>query len=179
MSEALPGVAIALVPPLAVAGVALYAGSFDQAAGAILLFVTNLTAIVAMASIVFVLTGYVTWTELSTEPRRVRTSYATVAAGVALLLIPLGLTTQRVIDDAAALRASQQAVETWLRGAGGISVEALDVDRDRITVTVRGEGTPPSAESLHTALTDRLDRETVVEVRFVPEVVEVVATGGS
>lgn len=46
ISDTLPGVAIAisLVPPLAVAGLALEAGSPDEASGAVLLFVTNVSA---------------------------------------------------------------------------------------------------------------------------------------
>ncbi|HEX6256906.1 MAG TPA: DUF389 domain-containing protein [Euzebyales bacterium] len=176
VSEALPGVAvaIALVPPLAVTGVTLYAGSYEQAAGAMLLFVTNLTAIVAMASAVFLLTGYVDWSRLLRERRRVRTSYATVATGVVLLLIPLGLTTKGLIDDAAALRASQRAASAWLDGTDGISVAALEVEGDRVSITVHGAGTPPAPEVLHARLVEELDREVVVEMRFVPEVVHVI-----
>jgi uncharacterized hydrophobic protein (TIGR00271 family) len=176
VSDALPGVAvaIALVPPLAVIGVTLYAGSYEQAAGALLLFVTNLTAIVAMASVVFVLTGYVDWTRLQRERRRVRTSYATVAAGLVLLLIPLGLTTKGAIDDAAAVRATQRAAGAWLVGTDDISVTALEVDGRRVSITVHGAGTPPATEDLHARLVDELDRDVVVELRFVPEIVDVV-----
>ena len=66
----------------------------EQALGAALLFATNLIAIVAMASIVFVLTGYVAWSRLQHDRRRLRASYVAVAAGIAVLLIPPGLTTR-------------------------------------------------------------------------------------
>jgi uncharacterized hydrophobic protein (TIGR00271 family) len=47
ISDTLPGVAIAisLVPPLSVVGLTLEAGELDQSAGALLLFVTNVAAI--------------------------------------------------------------------------------------------------------------------------------------
>ncbi|HSJ43114.1 MAG TPA: DUF389 domain-containing protein [Euzebyales bacterium] len=180
VSDTLPGVAvaIALVPPLAVTGVTLYAGNFEQAAGAVLLFGTNLMAMVAMASIVFVLTGYVVWSRLLSERTRVRASYATVAAGVVLLLIPLGLTTKRVVDDAAHLRASQRAVNAWLTDAHDLSVSALDVEPGRVAITVHGPGAPPPAEALHAALVDELGSDIVLELRVVPEVLHVVGGDG-
>ena len=59
VADSLPGVAvaIALVPPLAVVGVATQLGDWDSAQGALLLFVTNALAIVAMGALTFVLTG--------------------------------------------------------------------------------------------------------------------------
>ena len=58
-TDALPGVAIAvsLVPPLATVGICLELGRMDDAAGALLLFLTNFTAIVVAASVVFTLNG--------------------------------------------------------------------------------------------------------------------------
>src|SRR5207342_3570881 len=49
VSDTLPGVAIAisLVPPLAVVGLTLESGAPEQASGALLLFLTNVSAILA------------------------------------------------------------------------------------------------------------------------------------
>lgn len=54
ISDTLPGVAIAisLVPPLSVVGLTLEAGKPVQAAGALLLFVTNVSAILASGTVV-------------------------------------------------------------------------------------------------------------------------------
>ena len=59
LMSAIPGVAIAaaLVPPLATSGLALSVGDFTLAAGATLLFLTNMVAIVLAGSIVFWLVG--------------------------------------------------------------------------------------------------------------------------
>ena len=58
ISDTLPGVAIAisLVPPLAVVGLTLESGAPVQAAGALLLFGTNVASIIAMGTVV--LLGY-------------------------------------------------------------------------------------------------------------------------
>jgi hypothetical protein len=57
VSDTLPGVAIAisLVPPLAVVALALEAGRYDEALGALLLFGTNVTAIIATGTVVLLL----------------------------------------------------------------------------------------------------------------------------
>ena len=59
ISDTLPGVAIAisLVPPLAVVGLTLESGAPDQARGALLLFITNVAAILATGVIVMALFG--------------------------------------------------------------------------------------------------------------------------
>ncbi len=59
LMSAIPGVAIAaaLVPPLATSGLALALGDFALAAGATLLFLTNMVAIVLAGAIVFWLVG--------------------------------------------------------------------------------------------------------------------------
>jgi uncharacterized membrane protein len=59
-SGALPGVgiAVALVPPLATVGLTAGLGEWDLAAGALLMFLTNLVAIVLAAGLVFVGAGF-------------------------------------------------------------------------------------------------------------------------
>lgn len=179
VSETLPGVAvaIALVPPLAVIGVTLHAGSGEQALGALLLYITNLVAILAMASIVFVLTGYATWSRLRSEQLRVRASYATVAAGVVLLLIPLGLTARSVIREASDQRTSQEIVDDWLGDDSELRITELEVSGRRVMVTLQGPGSAPPTRRLHDALTDELG-ETVLELRVVPELLEIVGDDG-
>lgn len=60
VSTSLPGVAIAvaLVPPLATIGLSLSQGDWRIAGGAMLLFATNLIAIAAMGSVVFLMLGF-------------------------------------------------------------------------------------------------------------------------
>ncbi len=51
-------VAIALVPHLTVAGVALEAGSAGDSLGALVLFTTNVVAILLAGGVTFALTGF-------------------------------------------------------------------------------------------------------------------------
>ena len=60
LAAALPGVAIAaaLVPPLGVVGFGLAYGMYELAGGAVLLFLTNLSAIIFSGATVFLLLGF-------------------------------------------------------------------------------------------------------------------------
>jgi uncharacterized hydrophobic protein (TIGR00271 family) len=171
VSETLPGVAvaIALVPPLAVSGLALHAADLDAAIGSLLLFTTNLLAILAVAGIVFLLTGYVSWSELRRYGRRVRASYATVAAGVVMLVIPLGLAARTVIRDASMERSSLSTVEKWLGGVDDLVLAQVDVTRDRVEVVLRGRGETPPPDRLHEALVEDLGNGVELHLRVVPE----------
>ncbi|MGV9733485.1 DUF389 domain-containing protein [Rhodococcus aetherivorans] len=94
VSDTLPGVAIAisLVPPLAVVGLTLESGAPRQAGGALLLFATNVAAIVATGTLVFLLAGV-----RGAAHRAGRTvgdlrglSVLTVVAAVVLVAVPWG-----------------------------------------------------------------------------------------
>jgi uncharacterized hydrophobic protein (TIGR00271 family) len=176
VSDTLPGVAVAvaLVPPLAVAGVTLNAGSFQQAVGALLLFGTNLVAMLAMAGVVFVITGYVAWPSPSGERRRVRASYATVATGVILLLIPLGLSARAVVREADSERSAHEAVADWLGADSPFRVSRLDLDGGTASITLQGPGEPPAAAALHDRLVDALGERVTLELRLVSERVELI-----
>jgi hypothetical protein len=60
VSGALPGVAIAaaLIPPLCVVGYGIGIAEFDIALGALLLFITNLIAIILAAAVIFLALGF-------------------------------------------------------------------------------------------------------------------------
>ena len=92
VAAVLPGVAIAisLVPPLAVVGICLGSGAVGQALGALLLFVSNLVALVLAGTLLFAVLGY------SGEADRVarlvgadRRTTLTLAAMEVIVLLPL------------------------------------------------------------------------------------------
>lgn len=66
VSPALPGVAIAtaLNPPVAAIGLCLAFGAYQGAWGAFLLFFANVLAILAVAAVLFLIAGFVTWAEI-------------------------------------------------------------------------------------------------------------------
>ena len=94
-SASLPGVAVAvaLVPPLGAVGIALEAGSATLARGALLLYTTNLAAIVLAGAIVFVVTGFVPPRRLATTaPRTIM-----VGAVVVVFIGEVWVVRQRII----------------------------------------------------------------------------------
>lgn len=149
VSDALPGVAvsIALVPPLAVVGITLYAGDYSQASGALLLFLTNLFSIVLMAGLVFLLVGYGEWSRLYHRKDRIRTSFAVVALGAVLIAIPLTLTGRNIIGQATDLRNASDAVVEWLGEDSTLRINEISVSDGIVNVQLIGPkpGPPPSA----------------------------------
>ncbi len=90
VAASLPGVAIAvaLVPPLCVAGHGLGDSEFTLAAGAFLLFLTNLAGIVLVGALVFLLLGF--RPSSANRDERVKRGLLLSALAILLLAIPLG-----------------------------------------------------------------------------------------
>ena len=170
-TDALPGVAvaIALVPPLAVIGVTLHAQDLGQAAGALLLFLTNLFSIVLMAGIVFVLVGYGSWGHLYHSRNRVRVAFATVAFAVLIISIPLAFTARNVIQESADLRRASAAVTEWLGDETSLRVAELTISNDVVHVQLVGPESPPSAQLLSTQASARIGRTVSTIVRWIEE----------
>src|SRR6056297_3077286 len=101
VSSSLPGVAVAvaLVPPLGAVGITLEDGSGTLARGALLLYVTNLAAIVLAASIVFVVTGFVPPRRLASTFRGTAFVAAIVAGVVVAIAFPLFRASQTAIEE--------------------------------------------------------------------------------
>ena len=155
VSDTLPGVAIAisLVPPLAVVGIVLQAGQFDQAFGALLLFVTNAAAIIATGVVVFTV-FHVRDAARAADllPGAIGPRTMAVVAGLVLLItVPLTTGTAAAINDHRALITATDVTQEWSRAQGWEvrSIEVLDG-----TVHVLLFGPPPvvDPEGLRVAL---------------------------
>ncbi len=97
VGDALPGtaIAVALMPPICVVGIAISQGAWDAAFGASLLYVTNLIGINLACLCVYVIAGYARSSELA----------RTLSWGVSLLLIsilviPLGIRFFQLVNHA-------------------------------------------------------------------------------
>jgi uncharacterized hydrophobic protein (TIGR00271 family) len=98
VAAALPGVAIAaaLVPPLGVIGYGTAIGDLEIAGGSLLLFTTNLIAIVVAASVVYLLLGF--------RPARarlrgqVRLKFMVSILALVLISIPLAVLSVNTLD---------------------------------------------------------------------------------
>lgn len=93
VSAALPGVAISvsLVPPLCVVGYGIGTSRFLISGGALVLFLTNLGAIILVGALVFLMLGFRPTS--STKGYMVRKALYISAIGLLFLVIPLGHST--------------------------------------------------------------------------------------
>ena len=145
VSDTLPGVAIAisLVPPLAVAGLTLQSGSLDQCLGALLLFATNVVAILASGIAVMALyrVGQVPGQAAGSAFRR-PVGVVIIVLLLGAVLIPLWSNSDRV-DKTTIRQSSVQAVaEHWANDAGW-SVIGVTVRGDQVLVDATGPNPAP------------------------------------
>jgi uncharacterized hydrophobic protein (TIGR00341 family) len=149
LSAVLPGVAISisLVPPLGVVGVCVGEGAWDAALGALVLFLSNVFALVVAGSIVFTLAGY------TTEPSSVRTArrrsaYAIVAVLTLLIAIPLAANSIVAIALSGWSAAIRDHAVAWIAETPGATID--DVRWTGLTatidVTTRDGVIPPTAD---------------------------------
>jgi uncharacterized hydrophobic protein (TIGR00271 family) len=111
--SALPGVgiAVALVPPLAAVGITAQLGLSAESRNALLLYLTNLAAIILSAGIVLFLSGFRPHHESTKRGFRIR--LAVTVGSVALVAVPLYFHTRSIVDDLRLQRAVVEAVERW------------------------------------------------------------------
>jgi uncharacterized membrane protein len=135
------GIAVALVPPLATVGITAELGLSSEARNALLLFVTNLAAIVFAAGVVLLLSGF--RPEVRTTRSVLRRRLALTLVLVLLVAIPLTLHTQSVLSDQRLQNAVVRSVEAWDDQVRIVESEA-DVAGGRATVELLlvGPGRP-------------------------------------
>lgn len=171
VSDTLPGVAIAisLVPPLAVVGLTLESGAVDQAWGALLLFGTNVAAIIATGTALLLLAhlrtaaregGYPVG-DLGVRP------VAAVALAVAVVAVPLGIGSWHVIQEQVLIARAKPVAVRWADEQGW---KMTDISVHRGVLHVSALGAPPGARerALRAALDDAgmSDVEVSVELMF-------------
>ena len=145
ISDTLPGVAIAisLVPPLAVAGLTLQSGSPDQCLGALLLFATNVVAILASGIVVMALyrTSRASGQATNADFHR-PVAVVIIALLLGAVLVPLWINSDR-IDKTTIRKSDVQAVaEHWANDAGW-SVVGVVATGDRVLVDATGPRPAP------------------------------------
>ncbi len=122
VSDTLPGVAIAisLVPPLAVVGLTLESGAPSEAAGALLLFATNVAAIIATGTAVLVVYGVrqVLADSGRPAPAMSRATIMAVVATVIVVAIPLTYGTVLAAREQQIVARAQPVAETWAVSEG-------------------------------------------------------------
>ena len=150
ISDTVPGVAIAisLVPPLTVAGLTLEAGELAQSAGALLLFVTNVAAILGTGTAVMALYGvYRMVPPASTTQRRTvnrRNAVMVIVGMIVIVGVPLTTTSVRIARETGREVEVRRVGQRWADEHGW---ELVDVVTRQGKVIARFEGPPPLPET--------------------------------
>lgn len=160
ISDTLPGVAIAisLVPPLTVVGLTLESGAFGEAAGAMLLFVTNVVAIIATGIVVMSFYGVNKLSAVGVAEGTHRASLRKPAILLAVMLVviglPLSVTSFQIGAKSIIESAVHEEVDAWLVDTGW-TLEGIDYSSLELTVTVEGPLPMPDTGALEAALEER------------------------
>lgn len=160
ISDTLPGVAIAisLVPPLSVVGLTLESGETDQALGALLLFTTNVSAILAMG--LLVMTAYRVRVvagqgDTGTRPVHRRRAAIAIVSGLAIVSVPLAATSAKIAGSQRAERQVTEVADAWA-DRHGWAIATVEDGPSGILVRATGPLPEPETASLRTNL-DGLD----------------------
>jgi uncharacterized membrane protein len=154
LSAVLPGVAIAisLVPPLGVVGVTAGQGQWSDAFGALVLFLSNVVALVIAGSIVFTMGGYALEPGSSRVANR-RRAYLVVTVLAIVVAVPLAVNSVISIALARWTVAIQQTAVTWLEDEQGARVYDVEWSGPTATLDVTtDDGAVPPIEDLRSAL---------------------------
>jgi uncharacterized hydrophobic protein (TIGR00271 family) len=173
ISDTLPGVAIAisLVPPLTVVGLTAESGAWSESSGALLLFTTNVAAILLTGTVVMAIYGVhrAALAEAAPGTERVnrRNAVLVVVALFVLVAIPLTGASIRIGTDTLRESRVRAAVNEWAE-SGDWDVVALSTQQGEVEVTVIGTPPAPDLDDLRA----RLEAEGVdpgeVDLNLVP-----------
>lgn len=168
VSSSLPGVAVAvaLVPPLGAVGITLQAGENTLAQGALLLYVTNLAAIVLAASIVFVVTGFVPPRRLANTFPRTLAVATVVAIVVVAIAIPLYGASRSAVEASNRQLEASEVVDAWLDQTETTEPPTISFEDRRILVRIRSFELPIDQGSLIDVMQARFGADKVVSVEW-------------
>ncbi|MEV5612419.1 TIGR00341 family protein [Streptomyces sp. NPDC052225] len=170
ISDTLPGVAIAisLVPPLAVTGLLITVGRYHDASESALLFATNVAAIVATGTIVFLLYGVRGAAQESGHAVGQFHGRTLVAVGALLVLIAVPLTTGTiaVARDQALAANARPVAETWA-STGTWQIASVDARNGVVVIGVLGLPPEPAPTALRAALDRNGMRDADLELHLV------------
>lgn len=179
ISDTLPGVAIAisLVPPLTVVGLTLEAGEYQQALGALLLFATNVAAILAAGMVVMALFGVHRMADLESagsgagKPalRRGRASVIVVAL-VAVIVGLLAKSSITIAQDTNREVRARRAAQRW-GDEHDWDVKSITTRQGTVVIVMGGPLPMPDTAPLRDEMAAEGVDPSDVEVDLIPSVV--------
>ncbi|MGB5950977.1 MAG: DUF389 domain-containing protein [Ornithinimicrobium sp.] len=160
VSDTLPGVAIAisLVPPLAVVGLTAEADEWEESFGALVLFTTNVAAIIATVILLMLVAGVrAIAQESGAEVGVLRgRTLAGVGAMLALVSLPLAATSLNVIVQHFLQQQVHEVAEAWADEQDWVLTDvSVNEALGNYTLSIEAIGRPPEAD--REGLRERLD----------------------
>lgn len=152
LGDVLPGIAIAisLVPPLGVVGVCIGSGAWELAFGALLLFISNVVALVIASTVVFLWVGYPR-EEFAAHPGpRGRRAYRVLAVSAVFVALPMLANTVLTTLQAYYVQEVRNETVSWLEDTPGAHVEDVQVAGTDVVITVLAPATLPDTDELKT-----------------------------
>lgn len=181
ISDTLPGVAIAisLVPPLTVVGLTLEAGAWVESLGALLLFVTNVVAIIATGIIVMSVYGVNRLSAIGAAtdaagvapPRgaaaSLRRPVILLSAMLIVIGLPLSFTSVDIASTSIREGTVRQEVDAWTVETAW-RLQSIDYLARDMTLTLVGPLPLPDTDLLEASLIDRGIDVSTVRLVLVP-----------
>ena len=173
ISDTLPGVAIAisLVPPLSVVGLTFEAGEPGQSLGALLLFLTNVAAILGSGTVVMAIYGAhrlvtpVSSPELRTVNRR--NAVIAIAAMMVAVGVPLTASSVTIARDTSREARTLEAARSFGEAVGWTTADAT-TRNGVVVVHMEGPLPLPETDRLREELAERGVEPSEVRVELVP-----------
>jgi hypothetical protein len=144
----------------------LEAGNTTFAWGAMLLYTTNLFAIVLAGVVVFVVTGFVPPRRLASTFRRTAVVSAVVGIVVVAIALPLYSASTAAVERSQREVDALEIVSDWLGQTDRRSAPSVTFDDQRITVAVRSFDTPPDPDPLIESLLASFGVNRIVSIEW-------------
>jgi uncharacterized membrane protein len=170
-------IAISLVPPLCVVGIALSQGEWHAAGGAMLLFLTNFFAILFAGGLVFMALGLGRVAQEQSQVALRRRSFVLIILGTLLVTIPLCLTGYQAVTETIARNKATTVVEEWLQGGTDLLL-AVGLDGRQVSVSIEGTGHSRTVDELAAGLEETLGYPVTVTLYRIPTQIEVSQSQG-
>ncbi|MCB0021586.1 MAG: DUF389 domain-containing protein [Caldilinea sp.] len=169
IADTMPGaaIAIALVPPLSVVGLALSQGAWGEAWGAMMLFLTNFFAILLAGSALFALLGLSAANTGVLPGHARRRAFGWIAIGTLLVVIPLGVTSYSTLTRTMQRNQVAAAVQGWLQGED-FEIVAIDLQPGGVKIQLRGAESTPPVDALIQQIEERIKHEVTLTLEVIP-----------
>ncbi|MGI9823530.1 TIGR00341 family protein [Agromyces sp. Marseille-Q5079] len=173
ISDTLPGVAIAisLVPPLSVVGLTLQSGAPDQSLGALLLFLTNVAAIIGTGIVVMAVYGASRLAAPPSDARQIahkrrNTAIALTLMGI-VVIVPLTITSVQTAENVTREATVHGVADTWGSDVGW-TLTTVTTSNGIVVAKFEGDGGEPDTAALESALRDAGIDPSDVQVELIP-----------